>query len=268
MSSTITDPMYAFHYIGRPASESAQLKTLGFDGPLVVASDHKMAVMLPDALDDAPTAGEKIVPMSRMHGGMTEAYIYDNDIRKGGMHMVITLSRSATMVKDMDEHGMDWTPIYGDATVAWPKAIARMVATMKTMSDAQRTILFGDVIYHSAHWDNAGTDTWYDWMNPDVLMANGGGMKAVQQFANITPACYNNTADHDGRASEDFKSLLLQISMSVGRDISAMPQQSQAAAVAKWIRKTARPTPYTLHVSAQDAVTEVERRAGATEAER
>ena len=56
--------------------------------------------------------------------------------------------------------------------------------------------------------------------------------------------------------------------MSVGRDISAMPQQSQAAAVAKWIRKTARPTPYTLHVSAQDAVTEVERRAGATEAER
>ena len=266
--TAITASKYAFQYVGSPRSEAAQLRSLDFDGPLEVAQDHMLAVLLPDALEDAATAGTKTITTHFMRGGLMEGYLLDADVRKGGMHFSIKLSRSATLIKDLDEGGMDWTPIHGEADVAIPAAIVRIVAIMVTWPQAKRMIANGDVIY-DGNWDNAATDTWYDWMAPDLLISSGGGMPAVGQFMNLTPGCYHDSAGHDGgRQSQEFLNLLEHIPGAIGRDISGLPHQAQAAAIAKWVRQTMRPANYTQYVGAKEAITEIERRAGSTPAER
>ena len=113
MSTPITASKYAIKHVGNPTTDAARLKSLDFDGPLVVASDHMLAVLLPEALESAASAGDKTITTHMMQAGLMEGYILDARTRKGGMHFSCKVDRCATLVKDLDEHGMDWTPILG-----------------------------------------------------------------------------------------------------------------------------------------------------------
>ena len=53
-SATLTD----FKFIGNPTTNANRLKTLTNGGPLVVATDHRLPAMLPDAFADAAGGGK------------------------------------------------------------------------------------------------------------------------------------------------------------------------------------------------------------------
>ena len=135
---------------------------------------------------------------------------------------------------------------------------------IKALPAEKRTISAADVIYDGSK-DDAQTGTWYDWLTPAVLMASGGGMPALAQFRAIARNGFCKETD-GGRKADDFTDLLTQISGSVGRDVSAISQAGQAAAVAAWVRKTQPPSNFTVYIS--NPTVEVERRAAESIAER
>ena len=61
MAIAATNALYAFDYVGAPAGDVAICRTLTFAGPLVIAKDHMLAVMAPDAFANAAVANKVIV---------------------------------------------------------------------------------------------------------------------------------------------------------------------------------------------------------------
>ena len=69
MTVTITTPTrYEMTLVGKPTTNNAKAKALAAGGPLVVAHDHVLAAMLPDALDRTTHAPHVVVRASDMHG--------------------------------------------------------------------------------------------------------------------------------------------------------------------------------------------------------
>ena len=165
---------------------------------------------------------------------------------------------------DADQAGMDWSPIHGPATEAVPLAVARLTAIVKTLSDDKREIGMGDVLYDDKAEDPA-TGTWYDYMTPNALMSGDGSPQVLMQFLALTPNRYVKEGDL-GRAGGDFEAILDQMASSVGKDISGMAAQTQAAAVTRWFKATRPPLGMAAYI--EDGMAEIERRAGSTQAER
>ena len=51
-SYAVGDGRFAFAIDGNPTSTANKLKALGGNGPLMIATDHVLAALLPGALDD------------------------------------------------------------------------------------------------------------------------------------------------------------------------------------------------------------------------
>ena len=72
LSPMATTTTYDLKFVGNPATNAARLKALAHGGPLVVALDHRLTAMMPDAFDDAPGGGKTVhmadlVPVSYTH---------------------------------------------------------------------------------------------------------------------------------------------------------------------------------------------------------
>ena len=123
--------VYAFKYVGNVTSEAAIVKSLKGGGPMVVANDHLLVTMLPDAFEDAATAGHKNVHMQQLEAMSMDGLLFERDVSNGGTHLIVVKDRWIALFRDVDTGGMDTTPIAGDATVAIPIAAQRMAATLK-----------------------------------------------------------------------------------------------------------------------------------------
>lgn len=253
-------------HVGNVTTKRAIFNSLVNNGPLVVSSDHVVPLMLPDVFEDGADPGTKIVDLTFMHSVFYVGAKMTDEVVRGGFHMATRLNRFAILLVDLDNAGMPTDPIAGPDVVAVPKLMARIRTWMTKLSLAQRTIDTGDVWYDDSG-NGAGTDTWYDYITPNMLLRAGGGMELVAQFANLTPGCFLD--DTGGRDDEAFTDILTQMENAVGRDISELPKAAQAAAIVAWLARTAPPPLYLVWVDTIDGYThEIERRADKTEAGR
>ena len=89
MATTTT---YDLMFVGNPATNAARLKTLAHGGPLVVALDHRLTAMLPDAFHDA-TGGGKTVYMADLEQMVLDGMLIDSELAKKGVHFVVLPAR-------------------------------------------------------------------------------------------------------------------------------------------------------------------------------
>ena len=82
---------------------------------------------------------------------------------RGGVHFALRVTRVAKLLAEVDQAGMDWSPIRGPASEAVPIAVARFTSVVRALSDDQRTITSADVLYDDQPED-AATGTWYDYV--------------------------------------------------------------------------------------------------------
>ena len=157
--------------------------------------------------------------------------MFDPDVGRGGVHFAIRVSRVAKLLAEVDQAGMDWSPIIrGPAAEAVPIAVARFTSpVVKSLSDEKRAITSADVLYDDQPED-AATGTWYDYVTPNALMSGDGSPEVLMQFSALTPNCYVQDGD-EGRTGGTFEATLDNMASSVGKDISNMAPQAQAAVV-------------------------------------
>ena len=181
---------YAVQYIGNPATDAARLATLTHAGPLLLATEHLLVGMAPDAFDRTTNAPHVTVKTTQLLGMTFGGVLFDATVAAHGMHLTVIKTRWAKLFADIDADGkIDKTPIPGDARTAIPKLTRRLVAAIKLLPAAQRTITNAEVVYDGDP-DDPNTDDWYDWMTPSLLVGGAAGPEIVAQWMSLTPGCY------------------------------------------------------------------------------
>ena len=137
-NASLTSNKYAFEYVGTPASDDEKARTLANNGPLMIAQDHMWSAMMPEALDAAPVAHKKIIRIGAVHEVILENALYDPDLINGGTHFSLGVTRSAQFTKDIDEAGIDTTPVKGDWITAWPTVRSRIAAAIQALAPDYR----------------------------------------------------------------------------------------------------------------------------------
>ena len=73
-----------------------------------------------------------------LEAGLIAGGLLDRDVSDGGIHFAMEASRCAKFFADLDDAGMDWSPIRGGAKTAVPKAVARLTAAVKDTASRGR----------------------------------------------------------------------------------------------------------------------------------
>ena len=148
----------SFSFAGNPSTNAAKLKALAHGGPLVVATDHRLHAMMPDAFNDAANAG-KTVLMADFEAMFMDAMLIDAEVTKDGVHFVVLPARYKQLLTDVGSTGnMDWSAIQGNMDEVLPLAKERFVPVIKALPAEKRTITAADVIYDGSK-DDAQTGT-------------------------------------------------------------------------------------------------------------
>ena len=113
---------YDMQLVGKPSTTSATAKAFAAGGPLMVAQDHVLAVMLPDALDRTSHAPHIIINTTDMHGACVGGLLFDPTAAALGVHLAVKPARWAALLQAVDDSGFNFEPIRGEAKVAWPRA--------------------------------------------------------------------------------------------------------------------------------------------------
>ena len=265
MQRAVTEPEYAIRQPGNPRSAAARLKALSHAGPLLLAKEHVLTVIIPDAFHHA-SATERETTLHLMHDLIVPYVIFPDDAAKNAIHLAVKLARLAVFWQDMDAAGLDKTPIRGDLTKVYPALARRIRDGMAMLTTAQRTINMDDMEWDGEP-DNPQTDTWFDWVTIGALSSGGHGAPMVAQMMSLSVMCIYS-GDDGGRGDDAFTGRLKHMLSSTGRSLDDAPSDAQAAAVIKWIKLTKPPPRYVVHVDPTNVAEEIERRAGATQAER
>ena len=182
----VTHAKYAFSFIGAPADDAARALTLASNGPLLVATDHIMSVMLPGSLERHAHAPRVAIKIDDILGAFVAGALLADDLVGCGMHFALGVTRTAQFCKDLDEAGIDKTPVTGTRQEAWLTVKERIVELLKTLPAAMRTIARADVFFDGAD-NNPNSTYWYDHVTPQMLMSGGYGPEAVAQWLEVVP---------------------------------------------------------------------------------
>jgi hypothetical protein len=80
------NPRYDFHYeCAAAASEATMVYPMVYEGPLKLATEHMVAILMPDALDDGASAGEKKASQTLFHVLALPSMVMDHEVSKGSM---------------------------------------------------------------------------------------------------------------------------------------------------------------------------------------
>jgi hypothetical protein len=250
---------YEMTLVGKPTTHAATAKALANGGPLLIAPDHVLATMLPDALDRVSHAPQVVINTADMHGTFVGGMLFEPAITAQGMHLSVVDRRWTVLLQELDNAGCDFEPVSGDMKTAWPTVAIKMTAAVKTLPRDKRAIVKADVFYDKDP-DNAATDSWFDWITPAALMSGDGGPEVLAQFMQCFPNAMYAGSDY-GREGDSFSACIEQVLASVGRDVSSLTHRAQAAAVAAWFKRTCPPP--LLIPWIEEPMDEVERRAAA-----
>ena len=175
---------YAVKIPGNPSAPKAKAQALADDGHYILAQDHVLAQLMPDAFPTTNDTSIK-VPERCMKALTISGFVWSNDTVHNGMHFTLEPARWASAFQDLDAAGISWHPIYGNMDKVFPAAHKRIVDTLKDLPIEKRTLEQVDLIYDSDSPDHAETESWYDWVTPNMLMTQGGSAAVVAQFAGL-----------------------------------------------------------------------------------
>ena len=145
-SHPVTHALYAVGYIGNPTSDSARMKTLAGAGPLLLAQEHMLVVMLPEAFDRTSQAPKVVVNLTDLHSLLFGGLLFDGDLVDKGAHLAVRAARLAKLFKDAAEAGMPMGPIAGTLEQAWLILKSRFFNAILSLSAADRTIAHADAM--------------------------------------------------------------------------------------------------------------------------
>ena len=199
----VTDTRYAIGYVGGTSTPAASIKTLTAAGPLLISKEHKLATWLPEAFDGVTHAPAVATTQAWIHSMILGSLLYDTALADGGMHFAVGGSRLAKLIKDIDEAGFDWTPLAGTLQAVTETAGPMLKKAITKLSPAQRALAAAEVVYDDTN--HAATGSFYDFVTPSLLMANGGGTEMLTHFMGITPGAYVKSGAQGARMHVDFK---------------------------------------------------------------
>ena len=130
-TTTPTATRYEMTLVGKPTTSNAKAKALAAGGPLLVAPDHVLAVMLPDALDRTTHAPQVVVRTTEMHGACIGGLLFEHAAAARGAHMAVEAARWATLLKDLDDAGCDFAPVRGEMKTAWPIVVRKLTDAIR-----------------------------------------------------------------------------------------------------------------------------------------
>ena len=197
----VTDSKYAYAYIGNPASDAARLKSLKNAGSLLLAPEHVTVKILPDVWPRDTHAPAIESSQSDQHELFLPGALLDPALARSGLHFAVGGPRLAKLCKDLDDAGMDWTPIYGGEDVAFPMARERFRKAVAALPDDKRLIT-KDEVWFDGDAEDAATGTWFDHTTAGGLLSGGGSMRLVSHFMALVPGAYTDAAE-GGRDSGD-----------------------------------------------------------------
>ena len=96
---TVTDPSsnieYAVSYTTSATGLAARLRTLQYNGPLLVAKEHMAAVLLPEALDFVTHAPRVAIAYSTMVSLGMPGLLLETELYRKGTHFAVKNARWA-----------------------------------------------------------------------------------------------------------------------------------------------------------------------------
>ena len=146
-TTTISDTRYAVKFVGDPAGDAARSKSLAGLGPLLIAKDHIMARILPDAFDRESYAPDVVIHSTDVACAFFTNAAFATELADSGVHFAVKPGRWAAAFKDVDDNGLDVTPISGEAEDAFPDAAGRISSAFKTLPLAKRIFGMDDVLF-------------------------------------------------------------------------------------------------------------------------
>jgi hypothetical protein len=118
----ISPSQFEFKYIGNPTSNAARIKAMAGDGPLLVAKDHALPLMMPKAFDDTAHAPSVKIDSTDLMALLGPHLLYDAEVAAGGMHFITKAAFWAALLKSMLETGNAWPAFGGTRAEAMPSA--------------------------------------------------------------------------------------------------------------------------------------------------
>ena len=185
-----TNTKYAVGYVGSPAGTNAILDSLISDGPLLIAQDHIVANMLPEALDTVAHAPKIVVANQDLQVALTPGFLFDADMRDCGTHWALGKTRWAKFFHDMNEAGLDTTPIKGEMEKAYATFSSRAVSTLIKLDAEKRTVKLADVMFYDDEAEDPDTDTFFDYVSMNMLLSGDGGHSSSAKGFSKTCVCW------------------------------------------------------------------------------
>ena len=173
-------------FVGNPTSNAAKAKALAKGGPLLIATDHVLAVMLPEALDRAAHAPHATIDMVDVQSALISGMIFDVGILESGVHFSVETARWEQLLQDLDNAAFTFEPVKGPMCEAWPTIKILLTEAVKQLPDDKR-ILKGVDVFFDGDSDDAATGGWYDWMSTSMLTLGDGGPEVLAQFQAFFP---------------------------------------------------------------------------------
>jgi hypothetical protein len=140
----INTNQYEFKLIGNPTANAARIKAMAGDGPLLVAKDHALPLMLPKAFDDTAHAPQVKIDSTDLMALLGPHLFYDAEVAAGGMHFITKAAFWAALLKTMLETGNAWPTFDGPRAEAMPKAAAVLAKIIGDVPIDKRIMTIND----------------------------------------------------------------------------------------------------------------------------
>ena len=236
-NTPVTDSRYAIRFTGNPSTAVAKHKSLTGEGPLTLAPEHVLSILLPDALS-RNADGSVNITQRDLNALFVPGLLFDREVAELGCHLALSVDKMALALQLIDHAGLDMKPEHGPAQEAWPVISARIIAAILKLPVHDRLIVAADTSYDPPSGEDAETRSWFDWMSPHLLSQQGCTQMEMGQFLSVWTHVY---VKHDRDHEEEFSLLADLVLRCTGRDLDGLDQRAQATAVAAWWKNTSPP---------------------------
>ena len=256
---------------GNPVSVKDKTKQLGLNPCMSFEPGSPLEVMLGPYLDQshAPLFGVSVKQLNYLLlGGLA----LSPEVASNGIHFIMEPKFLTKLFQSLDASGAVFTKMPGDEANAMAQAHYFLAGLIAKLPIEQRLLDIGDVFYDGDP-DNAGTDSYFDWLTPRGFILGGGvpgeRHELLSQFFLLLQDHHFKGDARRGRNSDTFTDSVVALLAAVeasGRPVADASHETQAAALIAFFMRTRPPTMLVPYVSYPLA--ELERRMTRTPAER
>ena len=107
MVATTHSARHEVKYVGSPTTAAARSAALAKDGPLMLAPEHILAAILPEALERDASSGAVTISSLDMNALAFPGMMWASDAASAGVHGAVSPARWTVLFKDLDSAGFD-----------------------------------------------------------------------------------------------------------------------------------------------------------------